>query len=183
MRIAPWLIAVFVAGPVGAQQASPKPALASGMDDRYAQMLRRFELRERAYELRPLRRDEPLRYENITDNEVREIQLVAEKFVPRSIVNISPVTTGCPCEEGPQCTDQVFIVANSADKSTGLQLSRIKNAWIVGVVQQWWIRYDALLARSSKMHAWDFHVLEAELLRELPQCVGELIPVKTEEKQ
>jgi hypothetical protein len=131
---------------------------------------------ERAYELRPRRRDEPLRFENITDIEVREIQEVAAKFVPKAIVNISPVVTGCPCEEGPQCTDQVYIVANNLEDSLGLQLSRVQNLWQVGVMQRWWIRYDALRARRDKMDWRAYAASEAELFRDLPQCVGELVP-------
>jgi hypothetical protein len=191
MRIAPWPIvaviaviaasaALALAGPASAQQADPKPAppAARPSDHAYANFMRRVSLVQRAHELRPQRRDEPLRYLNITDNEVREIQVVAEKFVPKSIVNISPVVTGCPCEEGPQCTEQVYIVANGSDRSTGLQLSRLKNAWTVGVVQQWWHRYDALRARRSTMDPRAYDSLESELLRELPQCVGEWVPAE-----
>jgi hypothetical protein len=182
MRIAPWLMAVFaLTGTVSAQQASPKPASEgkSQPHDVYISAMRRLSLEQRAFELRPRRRDEPLRYLNITDIEVREIQFVAEKFVPKAIVNISPVVTGCPCEEGPQCTEQVYIVANGSDKSSGLQLSRIKNAWVVGHVQQWWLRYDALRARRTSMNYRAYESSEAELLRELPQCVGELVPATT----
>ena len=138
--------------------------------------MRRLSLVQRAHELRPRRRDEPLRYLNITDNEIREIQHVAAKHIPKSIVNISPVVTGCPCEEGPQCTDQVFIIASAGEKSSGLQLSRIKNAWTVGIVQQWWLQYDALRARRDTMNWRAYEASEAELLRELPQCVGDLVP-------
>ena len=97
-----------------------------------SQMLKRMRIVDRADELRPRRRDEPLRYLNISDNEVREIQLMAEKYLPKVLLNISPVVTGCPCEEGPQCTDQVYIVAESGQSSRGLQMSRVRNAWVVG---------------------------------------------------
>jgi hypothetical protein len=174
MRTASWIAVLSIAGSVAAQQPSPRPA-----DDTYTRAMRKVSLIQRVHELRPRRRDEPLRYENISDIEVREIQLVAEKYIPKSIVNISPVVTGCPCEEGPQCTDQVYIVANGADKSMGLQLSRVKNSWKVGVVQDWWLRYDALRARSSTMDWRAYEASEAELFRELPQCVGELVPATT----
>jgi hypothetical protein len=182
MRIAPWILAFFaLAATASAEQASPRPATEGKPkgDDAYVRAMDRLALWRRAYELRPQRRDEPLRYLNISDNEVREIQFVAEKFVPKAIVNISPVVTGCPCEEGPQCTEQVYIVANGADKSSGLQLSRIKNAWVVGQIQQWWIRYDALRARRTSMDWRAYDGSEAELLRELPQCVGDLVPATT----
>jgi hypothetical protein len=129
--------------------------------------------------LRPTRRDEPLRYLNITDNEVREIQLVAEKVVPKVLLNISPVVDGCPCREGPQCTEQVFIVAEKLDQpamSVGLQLSRVKNAWVVGSVQQWFLRFDALRARQSEMGFDEYYSAEGELLGELPVCVRQVVP-------
>ncbi|HEU5135011.1 MAG TPA: hypothetical protein VFU13_07690 [Steroidobacteraceae bacterium] len=93
-------------------------------------------------------------------------------------LNISPVVAGCACEEGPQCTDQVYIIAETGQTSKGLQLSRIKNSWTVGNVQQWWLRHDELLARSKK---WDYAKLESalnELYGEFPICVGELVPAE-----
>ena len=138
----------------------------------------RRDLQDRAFQIRPVRRDEPLRYLNISDYEVREIQLVAEKYLPKVLLNISPVVTGCPCEEGPQCTDQVYIVAESGQSSKGLQLSRVKNAWMVGSVQQWYLRYDELRSRRAKMDYLNFMRAESELFREFPMCVGELVPAE-----
>lgn len=57
----------------------------------------------------PSRPSAPLRQDNITDEEVREVQLAALEVYPDVIVNISGVTTGCGCEEGPACTAQVWI--------------------------------------------------------------------------
>jgi hypothetical protein len=126
---------------------------------------------DRAMSLEPHRRDAPLRDLNISDDEVREIQAIAQNYVPKALVNISPVIASCPCEEGPLCTDQVYIVANAGTKSTGLQLSRIKGVWTVGVVQLWWRRLEELRARRSKMN-WDDYQNEASvLLTELPVCV------------
>jgi hypothetical protein len=75
---------------------------------------------------------------------VREIQAVVLRIVPGSILNISGVVTGCPCEEGPRCADQVWIVAHRAGKTLGLQLSRINGRWALGVVQQWWLDREKL---------------------------------------
>lgn len=86
---------------------------------------------------RPHRRDGPLRYENISDEEVREVQSAAAEVLPQAIVNISGVTTGCPCEDGEQCSDQVWIVAYRPDRSVGLMLSKISHHWVIGVVQRW----------------------------------------------
>jgi hypothetical protein len=98
----------------------------------------------RMHETRPARRDGPLRELNLSDIEVREIQSVVVRILPGSILNISGVVTGCPCEEGPGCADQVWIVAHQAGKTLGLQLSRINGQWAVGVVQQWWLDGEKL---------------------------------------
>jgi len=143
-----------------------------------SQMVKRMRIVDRAYELRPRRRDEPLRYLNISDYEVREIQLMAEKYLPKVLLNISPVVAGCPCEEGPQCTDQVYIVAESGQSSKGLQMSRIRNAWVVGSVQQWWLKRDALEASSGKMSYEKRESAMNELVRDFPMCAGELVPAE-----
>jgi len=140
--------------------------------------MKRWELEAHIMRMAPKRRDAPLRYLNISDDEVREIQLVAAKHVPKVLLNISPVVEGCSCEEGPQCTEQVFIVAEKPEKSVGLQLSRVKNAWVVGSVQQWFLRYDALRAQRKEMSYERFYRAESELLRDFPMCVGELVPAE-----
>lgn len=146
--------------------------------ERRANREQQMRLVERAFELRPRRRDTPLRELNISDNEVREIQVVAAKYVPKVLLNISPVVAGCPCEEGPQCTEQVFIVAEKPQSSVGLQLSRVKNAWQLGVVQEWWLRFDALTADRNKMDYQKYLSVLNELYRDFPMCVGELVPAE-----
>jgi len=163
--------------------ASGLAALAVAQDQASARLAASYsnrpqDARNRAWQLLPKRRDEPLRYLNISDYEVREIQLVAEKYLPKVLLNISPVVTGCPCEEGPQCTDQVYIVAESGQSSRGLQLSRVKNAWVVGTVQQWYLKYEELVTREPKMNYLDRIRAESELFREFPACVGELVPTE-----
>ena len=143
-----------------------------------AQRMKLMRIEKRADELRPRRRDEPLRYLNISDIEVREIQFMAEKYLPKVLLNISPVVTGCPCEEGPQCTDQVYIVAETAQSSRGLQMSRVRNAWVVGSVQQWWLKHDELAAQHGKMGYEKYESAMNELVRDFPMCVGELVPAE-----
>ncbi len=63
-------------------------------------------------------------------------------------------------------------------KSIGLQLSRVRNAWVVGSVQQWWSAHDALRAQQKEMSYERFDSAESELLREFPVCVGELVPAE-----
>lgn len=142
----------------------------------------------RAEALKPKRRDEPLRYLNITDEEVREVQLISAKYLPKVMVNISPVVTDCPCEEGPQCTAQVYVVASTQDDSKGLQLSRLKHKWMVGVVQQWWLRHDELQLHKPKpgaelterhRYAQALHVLYSEF----PRCVDKSAPATAELKK
>src|ERR1043165_9489862 len=130
------------------------PAMAEGpqkvsrpLPDWMVERLRMQKIEDHANDLRPRRRDTPLRELNITDNEVREIQDIAGKYAMQTMLNISPVVHGCPCEEGPLCTDQVYVVATLPEKTVGLQLSRVRNAWVLGTVQQWWLRYDALRAK------------------------------------
>jgi hypothetical protein len=172
MRIAAWSITgMAMAIAAGAQQPPPRAQI----DAREAQLLKRAEIERRAYELRPRRRDAPMRYLNLSDNEMREIQGVASEHLSNTVLNVSPVIEGCPCEEGPMCTDQVFVVTHASGKSVGLQLSRVKKVWKVGVVQLWWLRYDALGAQKSSMDYQKFMRTESELYRDFPICVGEMV--------
>jgi len=138
-----------------------------------AQARRMRAIEDHANDLKPARRDNPLRELNITDNEVREIQDVASRHAMNTMLNISPVVTGCPCEEGPLCTDQVFVVATLPDKTVSLQLSRIRNAWVVGAVQKWWFRYAELRKRGEAGGFKSFDAYESaknQLLLEFPMC-------------
>jgi hypothetical protein len=172
-------VSILVMALLFAGAASAQTYMTRAERDAYrAQAIKLMRIEERAYELRPRRRDEPLRYLNISDNEVREIQLMAENYLPNVLLNISPVVTGCPCEEGPQCTDQVYIVAETPQSSKGLQMSRVRNAWVVGNVQQWWLKHDELTAKSGKMNYEKYESAMNELVRDFPMCVGELVPAK-----
>jgi hypothetical protein len=173
-RVSMLLMAAVLALGLAALAAAEEPR-SSGYS---SASTRKPDPRYRASQLRPRRRDEPLRYLNISDYEVREIQEVAGKYLPKVLLNISPVVTGCPCEEGPQCTDQVYIVAQTSQDSRGLQLSRVRNAWVVGTVQQWFLKYEELLSRERKMNYASFERAQSELYREFPVCVGELVPAE-----
>jgi hypothetical protein len=67
-------------------------------------------------------------------------------LLPDAIVNISGVVTGCACEDGPACSDQVWVVAYRPEWSKGLELSKINGHWTVGPLQQWWLDYEKLEA-------------------------------------
>ena len=144
-------------------------------DDRY----RFIEMRAKA--LYPGRRDTPLRDLNISDNEIREVEAIARKYLPQSFVNISPVVGECPCEEGPTCTAQVYVVATTAKSSRGLQLSRLNDRWNVSRVQQWWHRREAIVAQNTGDALRDHYLYDKavnELYEEFPLCVGQMVPAK-----
>jgi hypothetical protein len=126
----------------------------------------------RAQEIRPQRRDAPLRELNITDEEVREIQGVTRSYIPDSYVNISSVVTGCPCEEGPGCEDQVYVLADAGTRTVGLQLSRIGKVWKVGEVQKWWLANERLYAQRDTMDPADYQNAMTKLAHEFPVCAS-----------
>jgi hypothetical protein len=121
--------------------------------------------------MRPVRRDGPLRELNVSDEEVREMQSIALNVFPGAIVNISGVVSGCSCEEGSSCSDQVWIVAHRTGHSQGLQLSRVNGRWGIGVVQQWWLNFEELqVVRLTAPEVYD----EAlhNLYESYPACVN-----------
>lgn len=92
---------------------------------------------------RIVRRDAPARSANIVDQEVLEIEAVMREQHPGAVVNIGTVVSECACEDGPTCTEQVWVVAYLPQASQGLQLSRIDGRWQLGPLQQWWLRFEA----------------------------------------
>jgi hypothetical protein len=89
----------------------------------------------------PRRSDAHPRRENISDEEVREVQRAAMEVYPDAIVNISTVMDGCECEVA-DCTAQVWLVLYRPGRTTGFMLSMIGGHWQVGAVQKWWLRYN-----------------------------------------
>lgn len=92
---------------------------------------------------RIVRRDAPARSANIVDQEILEIEAVMRQQHPGAVVNIGTVVNDCACEDGPGCTEQVWVVAYLPQASQGLQLSRIDGRWQIGPLQQWWLRFEA----------------------------------------
>jgi hypothetical protein len=137
--------------------------------ERRALMEKRFALEKRIQATEPKRRDGPLRYKNISDDEAREVKSVAHKILPRAIVNIGPVVTGCPCEEGPECTDQVWITVDRGETSTGLLLSRTAGAWSIGPIQRWWFEKEDLEKRRSSFRSGYLDAEDA-LIDRFPAC-------------
>jgi hypothetical protein len=129
--------------------------------------------RLRASRIFPRAKEEPLRYENISDEEVREVQAVARSLYPNVLVHIGPVVTGCVCEDGPNCTEQVWVMAQTRPVATRLLLSQIKGRWAVGPVQTWWLR-EGQLERASRERPRDPDIESQmnEHLKALPACGG-----------
>jgi hypothetical protein len=126
----------------------------------------------------PRRPDRPARRENITDEEVREVQGAALTVFPDAIVNISTVTEGCQCEPSENCTSQVWLVLYRPSRTIGLMLSKIDGHWQVGAIQKWWLRYNEHQStyfhwttdtegRAARRAWW---IEEDELLDSFPGC-------------
>jgi hypothetical protein len=152
---------------VASAAAAVPPEGRAGTD---VEMEKREAIFQRARELYPRRRDTPLRYLNITDTEVREIQRLAAGVQLVELVNISPVVTGCACEEGPDCTEQVNIVGRYKDRFVEVQLSRLRNRWSIGRVQRWWLEYAALQAREPSMDRREYEKARTQRLLDFPMC-------------
>ena len=133
----------------------------------------------------PRRIEDQLREENVTDQEVLEIQKASLAVMPGAIVNIGGVTTNCPCGYGTTCAAQVWIVTNRPNESVGFMLTKINGHWVLGPIQQWWFRYrqhqdkKSTLPRSTynaeDKAKWDeWEIEEQELINEFPgeKCEG-----------
>ena len=129
------------------------PSAAASDGKSKAERLAEHQQRRHIYGSRPRRIDEPLRAENISDEEIREIQATTVTIYPGTIANVSGVTAGCPCEEGQLCDSQVWILAHRGNRYDGLMLSRISNKWVVGPLQTWWFEYDLLAKKMSALRS------------------------------
>jgi hypothetical protein len=92
-----------------------------------------------------------LRYENISDIEVREIQTAVAGLTPGAIINIDSVFEGCSCEEGPTCTDQVWVVSHLPSQTVSLKLSRMDGHWKLGPFEEWQRTWDAFQKRRWEL--------------------------------
>lgn len=163
------LLALSLLTPVASAQQGYTPDL----DEYRRRLYVTSDVLARAREVMPRRRDEPLRDINISDEEIREIQLLVRDVLPRAIVNVGPVVTGCPCEEGRSCTEQVHIQANSTTQSVGLLLSRTRNSWNISQVQKWWLRWHAFEAIRDQLPFREKEEREWQLVQDFPVCTRE----------
>jgi hypothetical protein len=110
-----------------------------------------------------------LRKININDEEVREIQAVVHELAPGAVVLISGVVEGCPCEDGPACSAQVWTAIDRSEGIRSLVLSDINDHWIIGPAQRWFLE-SAKLERT-KFPTYDKYAAARGALNErFPTC-------------
>ncbi len=173
MKVASFILCLTIAACAGAQER----AVARVDLEQYARDSQKVRAVMSRANLRvPKRRDSPLRELNITDEEVREIQAATKPYLPSVYLNISPVVTGCVCEDGPDCKEQVYVVADAGATAKGLQLSRIKNAWTVGALQRWWLSLERLEGRRAKMDFTEYERAMIALAHDYPMCEATVKP-------
>jgi len=124
----------------------------------YLESKREFRVLARIEQTRPFQRTAPLRKANLSDDEAREIQSLMSQVYPGALLNISGAVTGCYCEEGRSCSDQVWVVPRDDVQTPGVLLSRINDRWVIGSIQQWWlnrakIKADPGLTRAQRQEA------------------------------
>jgi hypothetical protein len=178
MKVASFILCLTLVASASAQER----AVARVEREQYTRDLQyMWDVMNRAIRRMPARRDAPMRELNLTDEEVREIQAVTQAYLPSVYLNISPVVTGCACEDGPDCNEQVYVLADTGAVGRGLQLSRIKNKWTVGALQQWWLNLGRLEQRRDKMQYSEYERAKITLAREYPTCAaaGEHEPAPT----
>jgi hypothetical protein len=116
----------------------------------------------------------PARRENISDEEVREVQQAALSVYPDFIVVISGVTDGCACEEGGQCSAEVGLALNRDNVTRSLVLSKIDGHWNVGAVQSWWLQLREFENTHPYPSSWDalqnWRRARDALLKRYPAC-------------
>jgi hypothetical protein len=169
MKVASFVLCLTAAAGAGAQERT----VARVEREQYTRDLQNMWAVMGSANLRvPKRRDSPLRELNLTDEEVREIQAATQAYLPSAYLNISPVVTGCACEDGPDCSEQVYVLADTGAVGRGLQLSRLKNKWTVAPLQQWWLNFERLKERRGKMTYPEYERALIILSREYPTCAA-----------
>jgi len=111
----------------------------------------------------------PLRKININDEEVRQIEATVHELRPGAIVLISGVAEGCPCEDGPGCSAQVWTAIDRSEGIRSLELSDINDHWVIGPVQQWFLE-SAQLERSKFPTYAEYNAARATLNNRYPTC-------------
>ena len=135
----------------------------------YLESKREFRVLARIERTRPFHRTAPLRKANLSDEEARDIQSVMSQVYPGALLNISGVVTGCYCEEGHSCSDQVWVVPQDDVRTPGVLLSRINDRWVIGPIQQWWLNRAKIEADTTLTRAEREDVLYTQW-KTFPEC-------------
>ena len=140
---------------------------------RWQKLQRDRDLQRRIAESEPARYRQPavLREIDINDEEVRQIEAVVRELIPGAVVMISGVAKGCPCEDGPGCSAQVWIAVHLPKQTRSLELSDINDRWVIGPVQQWFLD-SAQLQRSQYPASGDYVVARQALDDRYPACAA-----------
>lgn len=116
-----------------------------------------------------------LRDENITDQEVREIQSLVQSFTYGEINYIGGVLDSCHCTEGPECTATLDIAVVSDLGTKQYELSLQSKKWELGKTQRWLLEYEKLM---SMLMAEPGEIKDEDILNKLyvhgaeyPECV------------
>jgi hypothetical protein len=144
---------------------------------KWQERLRVDNVRRRIYQLEPSRRYStgPLREVDINDEEIREIQAVVQELLPGAMVMISGVSKGCPCEEGPNCSAQVWTAIHLPDKTKSLELSQVSSHWTIGVVQRWYLESENLKIAHFASYA-EYNAAQSALEMRFPLCASTSVP-------
>jgi hypothetical protein len=138
---------------------------------RWHKLQRDRDLQRRIATLDPNRYRSPtsLRDLDISDEEVLQIEAVVREIIPGAIVMISGVAKGCPCEDGPGCSAQVWIAVHLPKETRALEISDINDHWAIGPVQQWYLD-SAELQRSKYPTSADYNAARDALSDRFPTC-------------
>jgi hypothetical protein len=118
---------------------------------------------------RSYRRIAPFRENNINDEEVRQIQAVVRELIPGAIVMISGVAKGCPCEDGPDCSAQVWTAVHLPGQTRSLELSDINEHWVIGPVQRWFLESEKIQRNKYSTYS-DYSAAQAAWNDQYPTC-------------
>jgi hypothetical protein len=125
-----------------------------------------------------------LREENITDEEVREVQKVVDEKMPGEIRRIGPVTVGCGCAERPGCTNELVIVVKTKAMADEVTLARVRKVWQLSELQQLELRRQRIREKRRLMstapaqeraaYRKELEREEQLLLNDLPACLKKM---------
>lgn len=113
------------------------------------------------------------REQNLTDEEVREIEgLVAERY-PGAMIMIGGSTEGCKCEEGPECTSQVVVAGRLDGESYEISLSKVGQDWEISKEWRTRDRIEKLIDQYLETGDSNFTLQARDLYEQLTEQINE----------